>query len=143
MSTLDEKVKDYVFGRTSVPDGKTMSLCQVCGQFEPKKLLVTGRYEGENALCGHCIEKNKGLAYLVCEKCGKFLGFYKPGVVKLESGVRVLIDPGDTLHTVWCSHCNPNEPSADIAEFRDIMAGTLKNAPETDAGLKVEKGSPS
>lgn len=143
MSTLDEKVKDYVFGRTSVPDGKTMALCQVCGTFEPKKPIVTGKYVGENMLCEHCIEKNKGLAYLVCEKCGKFLGFYKPGIVKLESGVRVQIEPGDTLHTVWCAHCNPDEPSADIAEFRDIMAGALKNAPETDAGLKVEKGSPS
>lgn len=138
-TSLDSEVKDYLFGRTSVPEGKKMALCQICGVFRPKKMLVTGRYEGANMLCEHCIEKNKGLAYLVCEKCGKFLGFYKPGVVKLESGVMVEIEPGDTLHTPWCAHCNPNEPAADISEFKDIMAGALRNAPEKDTGLKVEK----
>lgn len=137
-TTLDDEVKDFLNGKTKVPDGKKMALCQICGVFRPKKMLVTGRYEGENMLCEHCLEKNKGLAYLVCEKCGKFLGFYKPGVVALQSGVRVEIESGDTLHTMWCGHCNPNEPSAEIAEFRDIMAGKNLNAPKTDAGLKVE-----
>jgi len=121
MATLDEKVKDYLTGKTVVPEGKKTVLCQVCGLFEPKSIVYDGSIE--SVLCDKCLNQSKrdGLAYLMCRKCGKFLGFYKPGVVKLESGVRVLVEPGDTLHTEWCGHCNPNEPRADVSEFKDIM----------------------
>lgn len=141
-TTLDEQVKDYLSGRTQLPEGKHMVMCQICGKFQPKKTLYDG--SGESVLCEHCLKRNEGLAYLMCRKCGKFLGFYKPGVVKLPSGVRVLIEPGDTLHTSWCSHCNPNEPSADIEEFKTIMDQKNLNAPKeplidpTGKPIKVE-----
>lgn len=139
MSTsLDTEVKEYLYGMTKIPTGKKMVLCQVCTAFRPKQMIITGRYEGANVLCENCIKKYQGLAYLVCQKCGKFLGFYKPGIVKLESGVRVEIEPGDTLHTMWCSFCNPNESQAEIVEFYDIMNMAHKNTPTKDVGLNVK-----
>ena len=113
MSTpLDEQVKTYLRGLEKIPAGHRMSLCQVCGRYAPKKGVYSA--SGEDALCDLCLEKYKGLAYVVCRACGKFLAFYKPG--KTESGYEVR--PGATLHTPWCSHCNPAEQSADIEEFK-------------------------
>jgi len=128
-TTLDEEAKDFLYGRTKVPDGQRMVMCQICGTFRPKKVLYDG--SGESVLCERCLSVNKGLAYLMCRKCGKFLGFYKPGRVRLDSGVVVEIEPGDTLHTAWCSYCNPNEPSADIEEFKEIMLQKHLEAPKT------------
>ena len=129
MATLDQDVKDYLFRRKSIPTGSHMIMCQICGMFRPKKTLYDG--SGESVLCDLCINKNKGLAYLMCRKCGRFLGFYKTGRIRLDSGVVVEIEPGDTLHTAWCSYCNPSEPSADIEEFKEIMAQKHLNAPKT------------
>ena len=128
-TTLDKEAKDFLYGRTKVPEGQSMVMCQICGVFRPKKVLYDG--SGESVLCDKCLSANKGLAYLMCRRCGKFLGFYKPGRVSLESGVSVEIEPGDTLHTSWCSHCNPNEPSADIEEFKEIMLQKHLEAPKT------------
>lgn len=127
-TSLDTQVKDYLFGRTQVPDGKRMVLCQVCGKFEPKKVVYDG--SGESVICDHCLERFKGLAYLLCGKCGRFLGFYKPGKTTLDSGVMVEIEAGDTLHTAWCDHCNPDGGPADITEFRDIMLQKNLEAPK-------------
>ena len=143
MATLDEQVKDYLTGRATVPEGQKAVLCQSCGVFKPKNIVYDGSIE--SVLCDKCLEQSKkdGLAFLMCRKCGKFLGFYKPGVVKLESGVQVLVEPGDTLHTEWCGYCNPAEPKADISEFKDIMKmkhlEAVKEAVvDRDKELKVE-----
>lgn len=135
--SLDAEVKDYFYGRTLVPDGQKAILCQKCGVFRPKKVLYDGT--GESVLCDMCLARNQGLAYLMC-RCGKFLGFYKPGRVRLDSGVIVEVEAGDTLHTSWCSSCNPKEPSADIEEFKAIMDQKNLNAPR--APLLDAKGQP-
>lgn len=141
--SLDSDVKDYLFGRQKVPEGKHLVLCQICGIFAPKKVIYDGSIE--SVLCDKCLERSRsdGLAYTQCRKCGRFLGFYKTGRVKLDSGVIVEIEPGDTLHTLWCSYCNPAEPSADIEEFKTIMLQKHLEAPkeaivERGKELKVE-----
>jgi len=141
--SLDTEVKDYLWGRTIVPEGQKMVMCQICGVFRPKKVLYDGSIE--SVLCDRCLDKSRadGMAYLLCRKCGKFLGFYKTGRVKLDSGVIVEIEPGDTLHTVWCGTCNPAEETADIEEFKTIMLQKHLEAPkeaivERGKELKVE-----
>jgi hypothetical protein len=141
-TTLDQEVKDFMSGKTQHASDQHMVMCQICGTFRPKKVLYDG--SGESVLCDKCLAKNPGVAYLMCRRCGKFLGFYKPGKVRLDSGVIVEIEPGDTLHTTWCSHCNPREPAADIEEFKAIMAQKNLNAPKatlldpTGKPIKVE-----
>lgn len=128
--SLDSDVKDFLHGRVKVPAGQKMVMCQICGIFRPKKIVYDQSIE--SALCEMCLNKSRadGMAYLLCRKCGKFLGFYKPGRVRLDSGVIVEIEPGDTLHTMWCSHCNPKEPTADIEEFKTIMLQKHLEAPK-------------
>lgn len=128
--TLDEQVKNYLSqDRLDLPGtANRLSLCQICGKLEPQGGVYTCK--GEDALCPVCLKMNEGLAYVMCRKCGKFLGFYKPGIVRLEAGVVVRIDPGDTLHTVWCQHCNPDAGEWDIDEFRTLVLQALGNAPK-------------
>lgn len=129
--TLDEQVKNYLNSDSlKLPGGADrLSLCQICGSLKPKGGIFTCK--GEDVICPDCLKKNKGLAYLMCRKCNKFLGFYKPGMVKLEGGVIVRIDPGDTLHTEWCQFCNPDAGRWDIEEFRTLVMKALGNEPRS------------
>ena len=132
MSSVDVEVKRLIrSGADAIPGGANrLNLCQICGVFSPKNAVFTGK--GEDVLCPMCLKRNEGLAYLMCRGCGKFLGFYKPGKVKLESGVIVLVEPGDTLHTVWCHSCNPKAKSFDIDEFKTLVLQANGNLPKED-----------
>lgn len=135
--TLDEQVKNYLHqDKLVLPgDATKLSMCQFCGGLVPRGDIYTGK--AQDVICEDCLKKNEGLAFVMCRKCGKVHGRYKPGMVKLQNGVVVRIDPGDTLHTAWCQYCNPNEGGWDIEEFKTLVLQSLGNAPkEAPDGLE-------
>ena len=120
MNDLDKQVKLNLHKSAEELVGKAdrLNLCQICQSFVPKHQIYTGK--GEDVICDSCLKKHEGLAFLMC-RCGRFLGFYKPGIVHLDSGVTVQVEPGDTLHTIWCPNCNPDETNYDIEEFKTLV----------------------
>lgn len=137
--TLDEQVKNYLHqDRLVLPGAATkLTMCQFCGSLVPNTDLFTGK--AQDVICPACLKKNEGLAFVMCRKCNKVHGMYKPGIVKLQNGVVVRIDPGDTLHTAWCQYCNPNQGGWDIEEFKTLVMQSLGNAPkEAPDGLEAK-----
>lgn len=131
-TTIDEQIKNYLYHNDGLKlpgNANRLNLCVICGNMAPKGGVYTCK--GEDVICEECLKKYEGLAYLMCRACGKFHGFYKPGIVKLDSGVKLRIDPGDTLHFTWCWNCNPNLGKYDIEEFKTAVLQANGLAPKT------------
>lgn len=132
MSTsLTEQVQNYIFGREPLKlpgNANRLALCVLCGRLAPQGGIYTCK--GEDVLCPECIKRHQGLAYLMCHNCGTFMGFYKTGTVKLDAGVVVKIEPGDTLHLTWCPKCKPELGRYDIEEFRTLVLQANGMAPK-------------
>lgn len=109
----------------------THQLCVVCGKKTPIVEMFTG--EASQRMCEDCKRTYYDLAKIMCRKCGKFIGFMRPGVS--ETGYHV--KRNETLHTPWCNNCNPEEakkgqaPVEEIARFallkrENDMVGVIK-----------------
>lgn len=133
-TTIDEQVKEFMrTGVISDDKGRHVpgaATCQKCAKLFARTGVYTGMVKAQDILCPSCLEKTKGAAYLVCGKCGMYMGEYKPGITPEE---KYEVEPGETLHLNCCPHCNPDAGTAHVVEFKEFMDWKLKNAPKPEA----------
>lgn len=127
-TSLDEQIKNFMrAGVITDEKGRKVDragVCRVCGKLKPNIVVYTGK--AQDVLCSECLKKYEGLAFLMCQSCGNFIGPYKTGITPEE---KYEVKPGETLHLNCCPNCNPDAGKAFVVEFRDFMQQKLGNMP--------------
>ena len=127
-TSLDEQIKNFMKAGVITDDKghkvDKAGVCRICGKLKPNIVVYTGK--AQDVLCEDCLKKCEGMAFLMCQSCGNYIGMYKPGITSEE---KYEVKPGETLHLNCCPNCNPDAGKAFVVEFRDFMQRKLGNAP--------------